>query len=569
MSKRLPILAAVAAAASLVLAACSNIPQGSVAAGTGVRFVPQVADYLDNTGLGNQVTVDKDGVPFISYLTFPGVLKKGAIPISRPIGAPYITTDPASPPVKDGAAVGLASLSTDGVWTRGAAAQTRDTPSGVVVPYGPATVDSLVGATADNTNGTDVAIDASGGKHVAWTGPNGVYYANAAATGAFTAETVFDYGYGLRLAGPIGRPGVAVDDAGTPWVAYGVVGQGLDIRVATKNAKGKWETTTIDSLKLCNGCRQPAPTKIGVTPDGPVVAYIDPDSEAVVVSRLKGGKWSSETVQSGVAAQGLGMTVGSDGTVYLSYYDGAGAVNVATSAGGSWNVAKVADVGDLATDTTGNYQPTTGVAVDDNAKIYVTWYDPSTDSVLLASGDGTTFAPLETQDTAGGAYPSVAVTPDGSMVYVAWYAVADQDLLLGTYGETNSLAVAVPSPTSSAVAGPPSSSGPACGSDGKIALNEVAKGIAFQDTCLVAPAGQSFSINFDNQDAGVPHNIEIFKDSAYTAPALFAGDLVTGVAKADYKVDALDAGTYYFRCVVHPTTMVGVLAAIDTKAAKK
>jgi plastocyanin len=553
-----------AAVGALLLGACSNIPEGSVAAGTGVRFVPQVADFQDNTGLGNQVTVDKDGVPYLSYFTFPGVLAKGAIPVARPIGAPYITTDPASPPVKDGAAVGLASLDANGIWTRGAAAQVRDTPSGVVVPFGPATVTSLVGATPENTNGTDVAIDANGGRHVVWTGPSGVYYANAPATGGFTEETVFDYGYGLRLAGPIGRPSVAADDAGTPWVAYAVVSHDLDIRVATKDAKGKWKTTTVDRLKLCDGCPQPYATKIGLTPLGPVVAYIDPASSSVKVASSKGGKWSTETVATGVAAQGLDLAVDPDGKSHLSFYDGAGGVDVASLADGSWDVAKVADVADLPTDTVGNFDATTGVAVDDSGTIYVAWYDEATRSILLASGDGSSFSPLRTQDTGGGAYPSLAVTPDGSMVYVSWYAVKSQDLLLGTYGDTKGLAVAAPSPTSTATAAAPTVSGKACGSDGKVALDQVAKSIQFQDPCLVAPAGQPFSINFDNQDAGIPHNIQIFTDSGHTPPALFSGDLLTGVAKTDYKVGALDAGTYYFDCVVHPT-MVGVLAVLKPK----
>ena len=53
--------------------------------------------------------------------------RRARSPVGRPIGAPYITTDDDEP--KDGAAVGVASLSAEGVWTRGAAAQVRETPT--------------------------------------------------------------------------------------------------------------------------------------------------------------------------------------------------------------------------------------------------------------------------------------------------------------------------------------------------------------------------------------------------------------------------------------------------------
>ena len=46
----------------------------------------------------------------------------------------------------------------------------------------------------------------------------------------------------------------------------------------------------------------------------------------------------------------------------------------------------------------------------------------TTNGIQLASGDGSTFTPIETGiDTGDGAYPSVAVNADGSAVYVAWY----------------------------------------------------------------------------------------------------------------------------------------------------
>jgi plastocyanin len=78
----------------------------------------------------------------------------------------------------------------------------------------------------------------------------------------------------------------------------------------------------------------------------------------------------------------------------------------------------------------------------------------------------------------------------------------------------------------------------------------VASGIAFTTPDVTAPAGTPFVIDFDNQDAGTPHNIEI-KDS--TGAVKFKGDIFPGVATKQYQVPALAAGTYPFACTVHPT----------------
>ena len=100
------------------------------------------------------------------------------------------------------------------------------------------------------------------------------------------------------------------------------------------------------------------------------------------------------------------------------------------------------------------------------------------------------------------------------------------------------------------------------GEDGAIALDIVALNVAFDVNCLVAPAGEPFEINFDNQDAGIPHNVAIYTDSS-AATSLFVGETFNGVDQRAYAVDPLDAGSYFFRCDVHPTTMTGTLAAVE------
>ena len=89
-----------------------------------------------------------------------------------------------------------------------------------------------------------------------------------------------------------------------------------------------------------------------------------------------------------------------------------------------------------------------------------------------------------------------------------------------------------------------------------------AQDIAFQPADLTVPAGAPFTIAFDNRDAGVQHNVDIFAETDFSGTALFEGELVTGAVKVDYEVSPLDAGSYAFRCVVHPQ-MTGTIEAAE------
>jgi plastocyanin len=86
-------------------------------------------------------------------------------------------------------------------------------------------------------------------------------------------------------------------------------------------------------------------------------------------------------------------------------------------------------------------------------------------------------------------------------------------------------------------------------------IKEAALNIAFVNAELTAPADIPFVIEFDNQDAGIPHNIEI-KDG--NGASLFTGEIVTGPIVTTYNVPALPAGDYTFVCTVHPN-MTGTL----------
>ena len=70
-------------------------------------------------------------------------------------------------------------------------------------------------------------------------------------------EKVFDYGFGLRKAGPIGRASVTADADGNPWVAYTVNASGQEVRVATKTGD-EWSTQTVATIPQCAGVRSPS-----------------------------------------------------------------------------------------------------------------------------------------------------------------------------------------------------------------------------------------------------------------------------------------------------------------------
>jgi len=93
-------------------------------------------------------------------------------------------------------------------------------------------------------------------------------------------------------------------------------------------------------------------------------------------------------------------------------------------------------------------------------------------------------------------------------------------------------------------------------------LKITAKGVAFDTNCLAAPAGKAVTIDFSNQDAGTPHNVDIYTTSPTSGGTHLAGakdvsDTITGVASATYDISPLKKGQYYFQCDIHPQQMFG------------
>jgi plastocyanin len=90
-----------------------------------------------------------------------------------------------------------------------------------------------------------------------------------------------------------------------------------------------------------------------------------------------------------------------------------------------------------------------------------------------------------------------------------------------------------------------------------VGISLVAQNMAFDKATITIPAGSFVTINFNNMDAGVPHNFALYTSSAATT-SIFVGDKITGANTTSYHFTAPSTpGTYFFRCDVHPTTMTG------------
>jgi plastocyanin len=89
-----------------------------------------------------------------------------------------------------------------------------------------------------------------------------------------------------------------------------------------------------------------------------------------------------------------------------------------------------------------------------------------------------------------------------------------------------------------------------------------AKDLKFSAPCMVANAGEAFTIHFTNDDTQ-PHNVAIYPDSSKDTP-IMQGNIIQNQGESmDYKVDAQDAGQLYFDCQVHPE-MKGTLYIVGS-----
>jgi plastocyanin len=105
--------------------------------------------------------------------------------------------------------------------------------------------------------------------------------------------------------------------------------------------------------------------------------------------------------------------------------------------------------------------------------------------------------------------------------------------------------------------GAPDTSDCAQVTDGVITIT--AEELEFDVPCMVANAGEAFTIHLVNNDT-VPHDVAVYETEAQENEIMRDQPVEQG--EMDYEVPAQEAGEYYFLCTIHPT-MNGTLYVVE------
>jgi plastocyanin len=466
----------------------------------GPAWFSVVVDATADAGAGLSLATDADGNPHLSYLAF-----------EEEVAGETPAPDPLAPTLP---AVMHAHLIQE-AWTRGPVAEEQDLAE---------------------ASETAIAVDADGVHHVAWTaGGQILYSSNAEGEFAEEPEVVTDVeAVGLSI---------AADEGGIPMIAFqtsedAAEGPASLVRMATGHeGGGPW---IVETVAEASAPEEPAGTAVLVTSAGPMVAF-GSDGEALRAIQRggEGAPWVSETLDPD-GGLGISGAVDADGNPHLAYLTAAGDVKHAHALGTEpWEVA---GVGSGATGSPAS------IAVDAEGVHHVAWQ--TADGLAYASDAGAEFAEEELPASAAeGVRPRVGVGADGT-VYVAFRDEGDTEVQMAVRSEDAPL-LAVPAPEATGDGGAGGPTGPPpCEPEGS-ELAIAANNLAFDTDCLAAPAGEAFTIEFENQEP-VPHNVALYE--AEGGSAFFQGEVVTGPATTTYEPDPIDQeGNFYFQCDVHPT----------------
>ncbi|MFN2544735.1 MAG: hypothetical protein ABR600_09250 [Actinomycetota bacterium] len=480
--------------------------------------MPEAVDTLSDTGRSPSIAVDADGLPHLAYLGLNEKLAEGEIPPARPLTLPIIP------------AVLTANFSKEGLWDHGSVVATQNTADPLPLK---------------KTDLVAIAIDPRGNRSVAFTEKGELHFA---------VESGGDFGAPEKIAsGSFTGLSAAVDPKGTPWVAWI---EGGNLRVATK-AGDSWSIDTVGPASSSR--RLPATTSIEASRSGPLLAYTGPGGQGPMLAKRTGGAWTSESIDSGGGGYGISLALDADGYPHVAYYTSRGEVRHAHSVGAPWEVTPIAQAG-----RTHPAGWSASIALDKKGTHYIAWYDANDDQIRLATNSSGKFKEIPVTGTQQGELPQVAVAPDGSTVYVAWYDHVNADLYVGLYGVNGPLDVGLAAvPPQTPPSGPTGGPSGGCSPDDNVTINAPSGAAVggFKETSVTAPA-KGVAICFENDDSGVAHNVGIFSADPLQDPSaktIFTGDLVTGSTTVDYDVGAVPAGSYFFHCDVHPTTMTGTL----------
>jgi plastocyanin len=115
-----------------------------------------------------------------------------------------------------------------------------------------------------------------------------------------------------------------------------------------------------------------------------------------------------------------------------------------------------------------------------------------------------------------------------------------------------------------AVIGPPEEEAEAI--QAAIAAPEGAIQQGFSTDSLSWEPDRPVHLEFENADAGVAHNVQIFDGPDESAPSLFDGIEVPGGETVPYDVPAMAPGEYFFWCRLHPNTAMEGMITVEEGA---
>lgn len=80
--------------------------------------------------------------------------------------------------------------------------------------------------------------------------------------------------------------------------------------------------------------------------------------------------------------------------------------------------------------------------------------------------------------------------------------------------------------------------------------------LAFNVETITAPAGESFTVMFTNNEA-LPHNFSVHTEEG--GEEIAVGNVINEGETDEVTIDGLEPGEYFFMCDVHPNDMTGTL----------